>query len=71
MEVLVFKTNIRYRKQIIAIEPHIASHPGIIKWNVDLKDADKILRIETVDLHPSKIEGLVKNAGYNCEELKD
>ena len=71
MEVLVFKTNIRYRKHLNAIEPHIANHPGIIKWNVDLKDADKILRIETIDLHPAKIEGLVKKAGYLCEELKD
>lgn len=71
MEVLIFKTNIRYRKHINAIEPHITNLPGIIKWNVDLKDVDKILRIETLDLHPAKIEGLVKSAGYNCEELKD
>ena len=70
MEVLVFKTNIRYRKHINAIENHIANQPGIIKWNVDLKDVDKILRIETIDLHPSKIEGLVKNAGYSCQELR-
>lgn len=71
MEVLVFKTNIRYKKHINAIQHHIAKQPGIIKWNVDLKDADKILRIETVGLHPAKIEGLVKSAGYSCEELKD
>ena len=71
MEVLVFKTNIRYRKHVDAIEPHITRQAGIIKWNVDLKDADKILRIETVDLHPAKIESLVKNAGYDCEELRD
>ena len=71
MEVLVFKTNIRYRKHIDAIEPHIAKQPGILKWNVDLKDADKILRIETAGVHPSKIEGLIKNAGHRCEELRD
>ncbi|MGI8584216.1 MAG: hypothetical protein ACR2KX_18645 [Chitinophagaceae bacterium] len=71
MEVLVFKTNIRYKKHVTAIQPHIATQPGIIKWNIDLKDADKILRVETVNLHPAKIEGLVKKAGYLCEELKD
>jgi hypothetical protein len=71
MEVLIFKTNIRYRKHIQAIEPFIASHPGILRWNVDLKDADKILRIETRELHPSTIEGLLKSAGYSCEELND
>ena len=71
MEVLIFKTNIRYKKHISAVEQHIANQPGIIKWNVDLKDVDKVLRIVALDLHPAKIEGLVKNAGYMCEELKD
>lgn len=71
MQVLIFKTNIRYKKHINAVEQHIANQPGILKWNVDLKDVDKILRIETFDQHPAKIEGLVKKAGYLCEELKD
>ena len=71
MEVLIFKTNIRYKKHINAVEHHIAAQSGIIKWNIDLKDCDKILRVETVDLHPAKIVGLVKNAGYHCEVLKD
>lgn len=71
MEVLIFKTNIRYKKHINEIEPHITNLPGLLKWNVDLKDVDKILRIETTHVHPAKIEMLVKNAGYNCEELKD
>lgn len=71
MEVLIFKTNIRHKKHINALKRHITKHPGIIKWNVDLKDADKILRIETTHLHSSKIEVLVKNAGYMCEEIKD
>ena len=36
-----------------------------------MKDVDKILRIETVGMYPAKIEKIVKNAGYFCEELKD
>ena len=71
MEVLVFKTNIRYKKNVTAIHPHIANELGIIKWNVDLHDCDKILRIESLDLHPATIESLVQKAGYYCEELKD
>lgn len=70
MEVLIFKTNIRYKKHINTVAHHITKQPGIIKWNVDLKDADKILRVETTDVHPAKIEGLIMNAGYKCEELK-
>ncbi len=71
MEVLIFKTNIRYKKHISDVGYYLAKQSGIIKWNVDLKDADKILRIETVNLQPAKIKGLVKRAGYNCEELSD
>ena len=71
MEVLVFKTNLHDRNHINAIEPHIAKQPGIKKWNVDLEDIDKILRIETTGLHPAKIEHIVKSAGYMCEELRD
>jgi short-subunit dehydrogenase len=69
MEVLVFKTNIKYKKQVNAIQQHIAEHPGIIRWNVDLKDVDKILRIETTEPCSEKIELLINKAGYTCVEL--
>jgi copper chaperone len=71
MKVLVFKTNIRFKKQIIAIQPHISTIDGITKWNVDLDDKDKILRIETRDLSPRIIEHTLLQAGYFCEELND
>ena len=71
MEILVFKTNIRHRKHIREVAPFITNYPGIIQWNVDLHDADKILRIKTHEIHPATIEQLVKKAGYHCEELKD
>jgi len=70
-DILVFKTNIKYKKQINAVRRHIESKPQIIKWNVDLHDIDKILRIESLDLHPAIIESLVQKAGYYCKELKD
>ena len=69
--ILVFKTNIRYRKQINEIRRHIETVPRIIKWNVDFHDIDKVLRIESFDLHPEIVESLVQKAGYYCEELKD
>ena len=47
MEVLVFKTNLRFKKQINAVTPLIDTMQGILKWNVDLYDKDKILRIES------------------------
>jgi hypothetical protein len=59
MEVLVFKTNIRYKKQLNAIQQHISEHPGILKWNIDLKDCDKVLRIESKNIEPVMIENIV------------
>ena len=70
MEVLVFKTNIRYKKEINAIRAHIDAEPKITKWNIDLKDVDKILRVETKSLHSTFIENLIQKAGHYCEELK-
>ncbi|MFL5743324.1 MAG: copper chaperone [Niastella sp.] len=70
MEVLVFKTNLRFKKQINAVTPHINNLQGIARWNVDLDDTDKILRIESVDLSPRSVEATLQQAGYFCEELQ-
>lgn len=71
MEILVFKTNLRYKKHIEQVLPHIGALPGIQKWNVDLHDKDKILRIEALDLSPRTVENILQQAGYYCEELED
>jgi copper chaperone CopZ len=71
MEILVFKTNIRYKKNISTVTPHLQNVAGVKEWNVDLKDRDKILRITALNVVPASIENLVKAAGYYCEELKD
>ena len=71
MQILVFKTNIRYKKHVTMVEPHLNRTKGILRWNVDLDDKDKILRIEAGNLHPQAVEAAVKDAGYFCEELKD
>lgn len=70
MKILVFKTNIRYKKNISSIKPHL-SGVSIHSWNVDLEDCDKILRVEALNVHPLSIEKLLHNAGYYCEDLKD
>ena len=71
MEILVFKTNIRYKKHLVDLFPHLNNRKGILRWNVDLQDKDKILRIEANGLQPQLVETVVKDAGYYCEELKD
>lgn len=71
MEVLVFKTNIRYRKELSVLEEHLQTHAGIVNWNVDLKDCDKVLRVVGKNIQPVTIENMVQKLGYVCEELRD
>lgn len=69
-EVLVFKTNLRFKKHINAVSAHINTLKGVLRWNVDLYDKDKILRIESRDLSPRAVENTLQRAGYFCEELQ-
>ena len=71
MEILVFKTNIRYKKHISDLTRHMSNIEGVIRWNVDLDDVDKILRVEARDLSPRVVEHTLLKAGYVCEELED
>ncbi len=71
MEILVFKTDVRNRRRVHALAPYLENIKGIIKWNVDLQDIDKILRVESADIPSGAIEKIVRQAGHFCEELQD
>jgi hypothetical protein len=70
MEILVFKTNLIDVKRIGDIESSLDVHPNIFKWNVDLHDDDKILRVVANNVAGEEVENMLLNAGYYCEELK-
>jgi hypothetical protein len=71
MEVYVFKTNVRYKKNINELARHLDTIADIKKWNIDLHDKEKILRIEALDLSPRAVEQTLQNAGFFCKELVD
>jgi hypothetical protein len=68
-EVLVFRTNIRFKQDLRQIGPVLEKEPGVLKWNVDREDTDKVLRIEASELTPEKVIQLVSREGFLCEEL--
>jgi hypothetical protein len=70
VEILVFKTNLSDSKRINDVESLLDIHPHIIKWNVDLEDCDKVLRIVSRNIAGAEIENILLNAGYYCEELQ-
>lgn len=69
MEILVFKTNVRNKKHIDEIADQLAQFADINRWNFDLQDKDKILRVEADAISPVVIENTLKKAGYYCKEL--
>jgi hypothetical protein len=69
--VLIFKTDIRYKKDVKVIFPFLTSCPDIIHWNVDLQDCDKILRVELNNANTAIIRTHLNGLGYFCEELPD
>lgn len=71
MEILVFKTNVEDKKHVKKLFPVLRTLQGIMRWNVDLHDIDKVLRVEVVSLSPRSIEMTLQNAGYFCKELED
>ncbi len=71
MNVLVFKTNIDTNKQVKYLSPHLKLLNGIINWNIDLHDCDRVLRIEAEQLQPQTVVNVLNNAGYYCAELED
>lgn len=70
VHVFVFKTNIRYKRDITAIASSL-NKPSIIKWNVDREDIDKILRVESIENNANEIINIIQLTGYCCEELND
>lgn len=69
MDILVFKTNVESKKQVRKLFSVLRPMSGISRWNVDLHDIDKVLRIEAISLSPRSIETVLQQAGYFCKEL--
>src|ERR1700744_2811187 len=69
MNILIFKTNIRYKKDVKAITPVINTIPSVLGWNIDRGDGDKVLRREAADNDIEAIRNKIQYAGYWCEEL--
>ena len=71
MNILIFKTNIRHKKDVGVIAPFLSADESIVQWNVDMDDTDKVLRIVSTSNDPVEIIKTINGAGYHCEELPD
>jgi hypothetical protein len=68
--IYVFKTSVKTKIQAKAIKPHIDKILPNAKWNFDLEDCDKILRIDSEENVSLPIITVLKNHNFYCAELE-
>ena len=68
--IYVFKTSVKSKNQVKRLRPHINSMLPNEKWNFDLGDCDKILRIDSEENIVMKITDLLNVHKFYCEELE-
>jgi copper chaperone len=69
MEKLKFKTSINCNGCKSAVAPFLDRETTIYKWEVDINNPDKILKVEGENIKRDEIITLIKNAGFNIEEI--
>lgn len=68
-KIYVFKTSVKYKRQITIISKHINQITGVLEWNFDLEDCDNILRIVASHDIVKVVEEKLNSLDYICEEL--
>ncbi|HLA55540.1 MAG TPA: hypothetical protein VK623_05550 [Flavobacterium sp.] len=68
--IFVFKTSVKTKTQVQQLQPHIDKILPNAKWNFDLEDIDKILRIDSEENIALIIINLLEIHDFDCEELE-
>ncbi len=66
----VLKTSVKTKNQVKKHKPHINKILPNEKWNFDLEDCDKILRIDSEEKIVLKVIDFLNIHKFYCEELK-
>lgn len=64
-----FKTNINCSGCIASVKPHLDNEEGIIEWEVDTTNKDKILTVKSDGISEQEVIETVQKAGYKIEPL--
>ncbi len=67
--IFVFKTSVKSKVHVKLLKPHLEKKLPNTKWNFDLEDNDKILRIESRENVVLKTIDLLHSQNFVCEEL--
>lgn len=69
--IIVLKTNVCHAAAVRHLRPRLNHLLPNERWNFDLDDCDKILRIDSVTDKKDSIIELLREQGFYCEELTD
>jgi len=69
--IYVFKTSVKSKKDVKSLTAHLNEYLTDGTWNFDLDDCDKILRIDSSLNIADKATQILRNNGFDCEELTD
>ncbi len=68
--IYVFKTSVKTKSELNKLKPHIEKILPKSKWNFDLEDCDKILRIDGEENMVLEITDLLSFHKFYCQELE-
>ena len=72
MNVYIFKTDLKTRKQFNQLRSALVKETAIIRLAVDLLDRDRVLKLVTTpELTESALIQRVRNQGIQCESLPE
>lgn len=69
-QILIFKTNVDAKEHVQKVEAILRSIALVKRWNFDLEDCDRILRIVASNLQPALIETLLRKESIHCEHME-
>lgn len=67
--IFIFQTSVQCEEDIQQLKPHLDKIKPWAKWNFDLEDCDKILRVDAPTNDAREIIHILQTNGFVCEEL--
>jgi len=68
--ILIFKTNIQTEFDKLRIKNVLDASQKVLKWNIDMDDSDRVLRVVSDSLSPEQIISVLEYVGFECSELE-
>jgi copper chaperone len=69
MERMKFRTTIKCTGCLEKVTPHLNSTKGIEKWEVELKNPEKVLTVHAQSISEDEVMQVVKKVGYEIEKM--